>query len=362
MKYGWAMPKEGEEDNGYCLERKILYSVHFRNANFMLIEIIREKDNGFVFYSVTDISSFSIIDGFMMVFYSDVYVLPLPEGHKFPITKYRLVRDGLMVEGILEHHEFYLSEPVPPELVKLAHAPQYVDAVVSGTVERMIMRRIGFPWTPELVVRSFTIVGGAIASAEEALESGIAGNLAGGTHHALAGAGEGFCVFNDLAVVTEYLFAQGLVRRVAVIDLDVHQGNGTAAILGGRENVYLFSMHGAKNYPFRKVPSTVDIDLPDNTTDDEYLAILERELPKIFAWKPDIVLYQAGVDPLREDTLGRLALTMDGLARRDEMVFLACKRHGIPVSIAMGGGYAKPVHLTVQAHIQTYRVLRQVYG
>lgn len=298
----------------------------------------------------------------MMAFYSDVYVLPLPEGHKFPITKYRLVRDGLVANGIVQPSELYLSEPVSPEVVKLAHAPHYVDAVLHGTVDRMIMRRIGFPWTSELVIRSFTIVGGAIASAEEALESGFAGNLAGGTHHALYDAGEGFCVFNDLAVVVRYLFSQKLVGRVAVIDLDVHQGNGTAAILGGRDDVYLFSMHGAKNYPFRKVPSTVDIDLADNTSDDEYLAILERELPKIFAWKPDIVLFQAGVDPLREDTLGRLALSMEGLARRDEMVFCACKQHGIPVSVAMGGGYAKPVHLTVQAHIQTYRVLRHIYG
>ncbi|MBD1209525.1 MAG: histone deacetylase [Ignavibacteria bacterium] len=298
----------------------------------------------------------------MMAFYSDVYVLPLPEGHKFPITKYRLVRDGLVANGIVQPSELYLSEPVSPEVVKLAHAPHYVDAVLHGTVDRMIMRRIGFPWTSELVIRSFTIVGGAIASAEEALESGFAGNLAGGTHHALYDAGEGFCVFNDLAVVVRYLFSQKLVGRVAVIDLDVHQGNGTAAILGGRDDVYLFSMHGAKNYPFRKVPSTVDIDLADNTSDDEYLGILERELPKIVAWKPDIVLFQAGVDPLREDTLGRLALSMEGLARRDEMVFCACKQHGIPVSVAMGGGYAKPVHLTVQAHIQTYRVLRHIYG
>lgn len=297
-----------------------------------------------------------------MTFYSDVYVLPLPEGHKFPITKYRLVRDGLVADGIIQPSELYLSEPVSPEVVKLAHAPHYVDAVLHGTVDRMIMRRIGFPWTSELVIRSFTIVGGAIASAEEALESGFAGNLAGGTHHALYDAGEGFCVFNDLAVVVQYLFSQKLARRVAVIDLDVHQGNGTAAILGGRDDVYLFSMHGAKNYPFRKVPSTVDIDLADNTSDDEYLTILETELSKIVAWKPDIVLFQAGVDPLREDTLGRLALSMEGLARRDEMVFRACKQHGIPVSVAMGGGYAKPVHLTVQAHIQTYRVLRHIYG
>jgi acetoin utilization deacetylase AcuC-like enzyme len=233
--------------------------------------------------------------------------------------------------------------------------------VQNGTVERMIMRRIGFPWTPELVVRSFTIVGGAIASAEEALESGFAGNLAGGTHHALWDAGEGFCVFNDLAVVTMSLLTRGLVRRVAIVDVDVHQGNGNSAILGKRDDVYILSLHGEKNYPFRKVPSTVDIDLPDNTGDDEYLPILQRELERVIAWKPDIILFQAGVDPLKEDFLGRLSLTMKGLAKRDEIVLSACKRHGIPVSIAMGGGYAKPIEHTVEAHIQTYKVLRSVY-
>jgi acetoin utilization deacetylase AcuC-like enzyme len=297
----------------------------------------------------------------MKVFYSDVYVLPLPEGHRFPITKYRLVRNGLVEQGIVRETELHLSRPTSPEVVKLAHAPHYVEAIQNGTVDRMIMRRIGFPWTPELVVRSFTIVGGAIASAEEALQAGYAGNLAGGTHHALWDAGEGFCVFNDLAVVTMSLLARGLVRRVAIVDVDVHQGNGNSAILGGRDDVYILSLHGEKNYPFRKVPSTVDVDLPDGTTDAEYLPILEREMERVVAWKPEIILFQAGVDPLHDDTLGRLSLTMEGLAERDRIVLSACKEHGIPVSVAMGGGYAKPVERTVEAHIQTYRVLRSVY-
>ncbi|TAE28625.1 MAG: histone deacetylase [Candidatus Kapaibacterium sp.] len=298
----------------------------------------------------------------MKVFYSDVYVLPLPEGHRFPITKYRLVRNGLVEQGIVRETELHLSRPTSPDVVKLAHAPHYVEAIQNGTVERMIMRRIGFPWTPELVVRSFTIVGGAIMSAEEALQHGIAGNLAGGTHHALWDAGEGFCVFNDLAIVTMSLLTRVLVRRVAIIDLDVHQGNGNSAILGGREDVYILSLHGEKNYPFRKVPSTVDIDLPDNTSDAEYLPLVQREVARVLAWKPDIVLYQAGVDPLLEDSLGRLSLTMAGLAERDRIVFDACKAAQIPVSVAMGGGYAKPIERTVEAHIQTYKVLREVYG
>jgi acetoin utilization deacetylase AcuC-like enzyme len=299
----------------------------------------------------------------LKVFYSDVYVLPLPEGHRFPITKYRLVRDRLVEQGIVRLDELLLSEPVEPEIIALAHAPEYVHDVMTGTVDRMIMRRIGFPWTPELAIRSLTIVGGAIASAEEALESGFAGNLAGGTHHALYDAGEGFCVFNDLAVVTMFLFRYKLAWRVAIIDLDVHQGNGTAAILGGRDDVYLLSFHGEKNYPFRKVSSTVDIAFPDDTTDEAYLLNLQRELRPIFEqFKPDIVLYQAGVDALEEDSLGRLSLTMHGLAERDRIVFETCKRYGVPVSVAMGGGYAKPVELTVEAHCQTYSVLRAVFG
>lgn len=298
----------------------------------------------------------------MKVFYSDVYVLPLPPEHKFPITKYRLVRDGLMQQGIVKPHEFHVSRPVSPVVVGLAHTAEYVEAVRTGTVDRRIMRKIGFPWTSELATRSFTIVGGALSSAEEALKNGVAGNLAGGTHHAMADAGEGFCVFNDLAVVTLSLLRRRLVRRVAIVDLDVHQGNGNSAILGGREDVYILSMHGAKNYPFRKIPSTVDIDLPDNTTETEYLPILRRELDAVFAFQPDIVLYQAGVDPLKEDSLGRLALSMEGLAERDLAVFHACKTHRVPLSLAMGGGYAKPVERTVEAHIQTYRVLRGLYG
>lgn len=298
----------------------------------------------------------------MKVFYADIYVLPLPPGHRFPIQKYRMVREALLSEGVLRSDELIIPQAATSDIIKLAHTAEYVDAIYDGTVDRLIMRRIGFPWSSELVIRAFTIVGGALASAQEALRAGIAGNLAGGTHHALPNAGEGFCVFNDLAVVALYLLKQGLVRRVAIVDLDVHQGNGNAAILGGRDDVYILSMHGAKNYPFRKVPSTEDIDLPDNTEDEEYLRLLKPALERVVAWKPDIVLYQAGVDPLKEDTLGRLSLSMNGLARRDQLVFEACQTHGIPLSLAMGGGYAQPIDQTVQAHVQTYRLLKHVYG
>jgi acetoin utilization deacetylase AcuC-like enzyme len=298
----------------------------------------------------------------MKVFYADIYVLPLPPEHRFPIQKYRMVREELMRQGVVRADELHVPKPVTMDIIKLAHTSDYVDAIYDGTVERLVMRKIGFPWSSELVIRSFTIVGGALASAEAALLGGIAGNLAGGTHHAMPDAGEGFCVFNDLAIVTLHLLKQGRIKRAAIVDLDVHHGNGNAAILGGRDDVYVLSMHGAKNYPFRKPPSTEDIDLPDNTEDAEYLTLLKPALERVLAFKPDIVFYQAGVDTLKEDTLGRLALSMTGLAERDRMVFELFHKHGIPVSIAMGGGYGKPIERTVQAHVQTYRVVRSVYG
>lgn len=298
----------------------------------------------------------------MRVFYSDHYTLELPPGHRFPMRKYRMVRHVLAAEGVLPETCFDEAPLVAPELLLRAHTPEYVQAILSGTVSPAIMRRIGFPWSPALVRRSLATVGGALAAAEAALEDGIAGNLAGGTHHAMSDSGEGFCVFNDLAVVALELLERRRVRRVAVVDLDVHQGNGTAAIVGARSDVFTFSMHGARNYPFRKVPSMLDVHLPDGTDDDTYLLLLEQLLPRILAFKPDIVLYQAGVDPLREDTLGRLSLSLLGLMERDFLVLSTCWRHGIPVMIALGGGYAEPLELSVTAYVNTYRVAAEIFG
>lgn len=297
----------------------------------------------------------------MKVFYSDHYTIPLPDEHRFPMEKYRLIRLALLKHGVVRDNE--LSEPPMPsrETLMLAHTQGYVDAVLNGTLSEFQIRKIGFPYSTALVERSLATVGGALASAEEALRNGVSGNLAGGTHHAFADSGEGYCVFNDLAIVTNYLRTVHKIQRVAIIDLDVHQGNGNSAILGGRQDVFIFSMHGAKNYPFRKVPSTIDIDLPDNTGDRDFHTILKDHLPKVFAFKPDIVLYQAGVDPLKEDALGRLSLTHDGLQERDRLVLKACRTHGVPVSLALGGGYAKPIDLTVEAHVGTYKAVREVF-
>lgn len=297
----------------------------------------------------------------MKVFYSDKYMVPLPEGHRFPMGKYREVRKQLLAENILTEAELFEPELATRQMVMLAHTPGYVNAICDGTIDAKAMRRIGFPWSEGLVGRSLASVGGAMAAAHTALTEGVSGNLAGGTHHALPDAGEGFCVFNDIAVVALQLLRERKIHRAAIVDLDVHQGNGNSAILAPRDDVFVFSMHGAKNYPFRKVPSTLDIDLPDDTNDEQYLNLLADALPKVFAFQPDIIFFQAGVDPLYADTLGRISLTMEGLAERDRMVLSDCHKRGIPVSLALGGGYARPIDLTIAAHTQTYRVLKEIF-
>jgi acetoin utilization deacetylase AcuC-like enzyme len=298
----------------------------------------------------------------MKVFYSDHYTVPLPEGHKFPMEKYKLLREKLLAENILSPNELFEPELPSREIITLAHSPEYYDSFANGTVDPMTVRRIGLPWSRELFYRSLASVGGAIGSARAALEHGVGGNLAGGTHHAFRDHGEGFCVFNDFAVVTLNLIKCGLIHHAAIVDLDVHQGNGNSSILGDNPDVYILSMHGKKNYPFTKVASTVDVELEDGLEDEEYLSLLKKHLPEVFEFKPDIILYQAGVDPLKEDSLGRLSLTQNGLAERDRIVLSECKQRGIPVSLGLGGGYSKPIYHSVEAYANTYRVAKELFG
>lgn len=272
-----------------------------------------------------------------------------------------MLRDQLLETGTLALNEIHLAPFASRNQICLAHDEAYVDSILNGTIETLALKRIGFPWTPGLVQRSLASVGGCLAAARAALNDGIAGNLSGGTHHAHRDSGQGYCVFNDIAVSFLALRAEGLISRAAIIDLDVHQGDGNSSILGGRDDVFVFSMHGEKNYPFRKVASSLDIGLPDGTGDEEFLTRLTEALPTVFAFHPDIVFYQAGVDPLKEDTLGKLSLTHEGLRERDRLVLQACKDRGIPVSISMGGGYAKPIELTVKAHVGTYQVAKRVF-
>ncbi len=296
----------------------------------------------------------------MRVFTSDHHALPLPPGHRFPASKYRLLRQRLLAEGTLTADDFEPAPLADHALLEAAHDPAYVEALARGSLDRAIERAIGLPWSRELYLRSCASVGGSLAAAEAALEDGIAGNLGGGTHHARRDAGAGFCVFNDLAVVALTLLARGRVRRVSVIDLDVHQGDGNGALLGGVPGVSILDMYCEKNYPVRKVLAGDAVALPDGTTDAEYLDALAEHLPA--ALDAEIVLYLAGVDALAADRLGRLSLSARALEARDEMVLAACSARGVPVSLALGGGYAEPIDESVAAYAATYRIARRVYG
>jgi len=285
------------------------------------------------------------------------YVIPLPEGHRFPIAKYALLRDRVLAEGLVAPERMH--EPARADVADLlaVHTADYVQRFSAGRLSAAEQRRIGLPWSESLVERSYRAVGGTCEAAECALARGVAVNLAGGTHHAFPDHGEGFCVFNDVAVAVRRLQRLGLVRRAAVVDLDVHQGNGTHAVFAGDASVFTFSMHGGRNYPFHKVPGSLDVELPDGTEDAAYLESLGEHLPRVLAAAaPDLVLYLAGADPHEGDRLGRLRLTFDGLARRDAMVLEACRDVGIPVAVTIAGGYGARVEDTVQAHVNTVRV------
>jgi acetoin utilization deacetylase AcuC-like enzyme len=299
----------------------------------------------------------------MRVFVTDsAPVPPLPPGHRFPSRKYDQLRRRIVAEGVLAEAELIEAELATRGDLLRAHTAEYVDAILDGGIDDKRMRRIGLPWSPELVARARASVGAQLAAAHAALADGISGALSGGTHHARADEGAGYCVFNDIAVTARALLDEGAVARIAVVDLDVHQGDGTAAILGDEPRAYLLSMHGANNFPFRKVPSTVDIELPDGTGDAEYLAALAAALPPLFAFAPDLVFYQAGVDPLAEDKLGRLALTLDGLMARDRLVLEGCRAHRVPVTLSLGGGYAVPIERSVDAYLNTWRAVRAVFA
>ncbi|MDP1568704.1 MAG: histone deacetylase [Vicinamibacterales bacterium] len=290
----------------------------------------------------------------MKAYYSDHFVLPLPDGHKFPMAKYARLRARLLADGIVAEGDLHEAPAATWQDLELAHTPAYVAAVAGGTLPREVERRIGFPWSPQMVERSRRSVGATIAAAISALEDGVAANLAGGTHHAFADRGEGFCVFNDVAVAARRLQRDRLATRVLVVDCDVHQGNGTAAIFRDDPSVFTFSMHGAHNFPFRKEASDLDVALDDGTGDEAYLELLERHLDEVLAYqRPDVVFYLAGADPYEGDRLGRLKLTIDGLRRRDEIVLDRCRR--LPVALSMSGGYAHDLDAIVTIHANTIR-------
>jgi acetoin utilization deacetylase AcuC-like enzyme len=293
------------------------------------------------------------------IFSTDQYQITLPEGHKFPVSKYGILRDLIEKEGLFQLEQ---AAPADADIVALAHEPAYVAGFMEGSLPPSAIRRIGLPWSQVLVQRAFASVGGTISASLQALEHGWGATLGGGTHHAFRSEGAGFCVFNDIAVAIQFLRHRGLVRRAAVIDLDVHQGDGTAEIFKDDPDVFTLSMHGESNFPFRKKQSRLDVPLPDGVEDEEYLHRLDEVLPAAFGSRPDIVFYQSGVDPLASDSLGRLSLTPQGLIERDRMVFRTARRFGAPFVLTSGGGYSRPIELSAHAHASTYRTAWHMFS
>lgn len=298
----------------------------------------------------------------MKAFYSDHFAFPLPAGHRFPDAKYTLLRRRVAADCAPFVRLYEAPAASDEELLRI-HTPAYLARVVHGQLSPAEVRRLGLPWSPELVERSRRSTGATIAACRAALEEGIAVNLAGGTHHAFADRGEGFCVFNDSAVAARALQAEGRIRRVLIVDCDVHQGNGTAAIFANDPTVFTFSIHGANNYPFEKEVSDLDSELPDGTGDEAYVGALASGLERALTEaQAGLVIYLAGADPFVGDRLGRLALSKEGLAARDRLVLERCRAAGLPIAITMAGGYARDIEDTVAIHLQTVCLAAAIVG
>lgn len=297
------------------------------------------------------------------VAYDPVYAHPLPPGHRFPMIKYELIPEQLLYEGTISPKNLFAPAPCPDDIVLWTHEAHYLEKLHRQTLSPREQRHIGFPQSPGLTLRERVITQGTIDCCHYALEHGVALNVAGGTHHAFADRGEGFCLLNDFAVAANYLLRNKLARQILIIDLDVHQGNGTARIFEQQPAVFTFSMHGAHNYPFHKEKSDLDIGLKDGTDDRIYLPLLENTLETLIRQlKPDFAFFLSGVDILETDKFGKLKITMEGCRRRDEIVFSMLKLYNIPCAVAMGGGYSPDIKTIVEAHCNTFRVAMDLYG
>ncbi|HMO63104.1 MAG TPA: histone deacetylase [Ferruginibacter sp.] len=299
----------------------------------------------------------------LKIAYDSIYAHPLPEGHRFPMLKYELIPGQLLHEGAISSDNIFAPQPCPDEVVLWTHDKTYLQKLHLQTLSAREQRHIGFPQSPALTLRELMITQGTIDCCHYALQYGVALNVAGGTHHAFADRGEGFCLLNDMAVAANYLLHHNLARKILIIDLDVHQGNGTAKIFEAAENVFTFSIHGEHNYPFRKEKSDWDIPLKDGTNDAEYLHILEDALHTLIEKvKPGFAFYLSGVDILDTDRYGKLKVSMNGCYARDEMVFSKLKQHGIPCAVAMGGGYSADIRIITAAHCNTFRLAKDIYN
>ena len=298
----------------------------------------------------------------LKIAYHPIYKHPLPDGHRFPMMKYELLPQQLIHEGTCTESNFFEPEIPNDKHIVAVHDPEYFYDLLNMMISAKMSRKIGFPISEDLVERERIIADGTIKACEFALKHGIAMNIAGGTHHAYSDHGEAFCMLNDQAIGAKYLLNKGLVKKILIVDLDVHQGNGTAEIFQNNKHVFTFSMHGAGNYPFKKEQSDLDIPLPKDTDDRTYLFILKDHLPKLIdTVKPDFIFYLSGVDVLESDKLGTLSLTLDGCKKRDQYVLDTCRRLKIPVQCSMGGGYSKDIKIIVEAHANTFRLAQSLY-
>ncbi|HEU4634067.1 MAG TPA: histone deacetylase [Flavisolibacter sp.] len=298
----------------------------------------------------------------LYIAYDPIYAHPLPEGHRFPMAKYELIPGQLLYEGTISTGNLFSPQPCKDEVILLTHSEEYLGKLKQQSLSAKEQRHIGFPQSPQLTLRELIITQGTIDCCHYARKSGMALNVAGGTHHAFRDRGEGFCLLNDFAVAARYLLHQQLARQILVIDLDVHQGNGTAKIFEQEPRVFTFSMHGKNNYPFHKEKSDWDIELPDGTGDKDYLLLLSEALAALMEkLRPDFVFYLCGVDILETDKFGKLKITMQGCKQRDEMVFKASKDAKVPCVAAMGGGYSPQLRTLVEAHCNTFRAAKEIF-
>ena len=302
------------------------------------------------------------LTSFIPVAYDPIYRLPLPENHRFPMEKYELLPQQLLMEGTCEPSDFFTPTKVALENVLRIHNEEYVTRLINLNLNTREIRNIGFPLTKKLVERELIIAGGTVMGCEKALKTGIAMNIAGGTHHAFHDCGEAFCLLNDQAIAAQYLLDQKKASQILILDLDVHQGNGTAAIFESNTKIFTLSVHGAKNYPFRKEKSDLDIALEDDTGDKKYLDKIKKIIPALIDnIKPDFIFYLSGVDVLGTDKLGRLNLTIEGCKERDTFVLKQCNDRNIPLQCSMGGGYSKDIKVIIEAHANTYRAAKTIY-
>ncbi len=298
----------------------------------------------------------------LTIAYDPIYQHPLPEGHRFPMIKYELIPKQLLHHGIIQPHQLFSPKPCDEEVILLTHEQQYWNDLKDCALDASHIRRIGFPLTPQLVEREICIAQGTIDCAINAIKYGAALNIAGGTHHAFTNRGEGFCLLNDMAIAANYLLHHQLKKRILIVDLDVHQGNGTAQIFKDQTNVFTLSMHGKNNYPFFKEVSNCDVELPDGIEDEAYLALLEKHLTEsLNHFEPDFVFYLSGVDVLETDKYGKLKITPQGCKQRDELVFTKCKQLNLPVAVAMGGGYSPKIADIVDAHCNTFMAANEIF-